>query len=256
METRKHIVILAAGEFPKHPVPLRALREAHFVVCCDSAYASYIPLSQPLRADSSPKAGEQQDSTFNSSPDLGEGDRSEGVGEGYATPFVVIGDGDSLTEADKAALGDRWIHVAEQDYNDLHKAMDWATQKFSIFNFQFSILAATGRREDHTLGNISYLVTFAEEHPGADIEMLTDYGRFVAFRGSRTFATFPGQQLSIFAMDPSVPFSATNLRWPLDGFRARRWWQATLNEALADTVTMHSDGWLIVFQTYEAKSEK
>ena len=230
METRKHIVILAAGQYPTHPVPLRALHEAHFVVCCDSAY---IQLSAFL-------------------PALQACDRS-GANFQLSTPFVVIGDGDSLSNEEKHQLGDRWIHVPEQDYNDLHKAMDWATQKFSIFNFQFSILAATGRREDHTLGNISYLVTFAEEHPGADIEMLTDYGRFVAFRGSRTFATFPGQQLSLFAMDPSVPFSATNLRWPLDGFRARRWWQATLNEALADTVTMHSDGWLIVFQTYEPK---
>ena len=38
MEERKHIVILAAGDFPSHPVPLRALHEADFVVCCDSAY--------------------------------------------------------------------------------------------------------------------------------------------------------------------------------------------------------------------------
>ena len=38
MEKAKHIVILAAGDFPTHEVPLRALREADFVVCCDSAY--------------------------------------------------------------------------------------------------------------------------------------------------------------------------------------------------------------------------
>lgn len=38
MEKTQHIVILAAGDFPTHPVPLRALREADFVVCCDSAY--------------------------------------------------------------------------------------------------------------------------------------------------------------------------------------------------------------------------
>ena len=220
MEETKHIVILAAGDFPTHPVPLRALREADFVVCCDSAYRQWKEES---------------------------GKRKEKI------PFVVVGDGDSLPEADKRALGDRWVQVDEQDYNDLHKAMAWAASQFTIHNSQFTILAATGRREDHTLGNISYLVTFAEEYPGADIEMLTDYGRFTAMTGRRTFATFPRQQVSILSMTPDQPIYGQGLRWPLDGFHARRWWQATLNEALGPEVTLQSDGWLVVFRTYDAK---
>ncbi len=217
MEETKHIVILAAGDFPTHPVPLQALREADFVVCCDSAYGTV-------------KDGR-----------LGIGD------------YVVVGDGDSLSEADKAALGNRWIEVGEQDYNDLHKAMEYATSKFSILNSQFSIVGATGRREDHTIGNISYLITFADEHPGADIEMLTDYGRFVATTGRRTFASFPRQQVSIFTMTPDIPINAIGLKWPLDGFHARLWWQATLNEALGDNFTLDSEGRIIVFQTYDPK---
>ncbi|MBO7577242.1 MAG: thiamine diphosphokinase [Bacteroidales bacterium] len=220
MEERKHIVILAAGDFPSHPVPLRALREADFVVCCDSAYGQW-------KAESGKRKVE--------------------------IPFVVVGDGDSLSEADKRTLGDRWIEVSEQDYNDLHKAMEWATSRFPLSTFNFQLLGATGRREDHTLGNISYLVTFAEEHPGADIEMLTDHGRFVAMRGSRTFRSFPRQQVSIFSMNPDNAISGTALRWPLDGFHARRWWQATLNEALGESFTLTAEDWLVVFLTYEPK---
>jgi thiamine pyrophosphokinase len=219
MEKTKHIVILAAGDFPQHEVPLRALREADFVVCCDSAYSSLSTLHSTL-----------------------------------TTPYVVVGDGDSLSEYDKQKLGDRWIQVTEQDYNDLHKAMQWAISHFSSHTSYFTILAATGKREDHTLGNISYLVTFAEEYPGADIEMLTDYGRLVAMTGSRTFCSFPRQQVSIFTMTPEVPFSATGLRWPLAGFHARRWWQATLNEALGTEFSLSTEGNLVVFQTYEPKS--
>lgn len=215
MEERKHIVILAAGDPPTHPVPLRALREADFVVCCDSAYSTLTATCHPLPAG-----------------------------------FVVIGDGDSLPAADKAALGDRWVHVAEQDYNDLHKAMQWATAHFPLSTFSFQLLGATGRREDHTLGNISYLVTFAEEYPGADIEMLTDHGRFFAFHGERIIQTFPGQQVSIFCMEPEKPIYGEGLKWHLENFHARRWWQATLNEALADSVTLRSEGWLVVFLKY------
>lgn len=219
MEKTKHIVILAAGDFPTHEVPLRALREADFVVCCDSAYTSLIPFL-----------------------------KGQGLEE---IPFVVIGDGDSLT--DKEKLGDRWIHVAEQDYNDLHKAMDYATSRFSPLDSRFSLIGATGKRDDHTLGNISYLVTFAEEHPDAEIEMLTDYGRFVAMRGSRSFVCFPRQQVSIFTMNPESPIYSDGLRWPLDGFYARRWWNASLNEAVGTEFSLRTDGWLVVFQTYDAK---
>ena len=218
MAERKHIVILAAGDFPTHEVPLRVLREADFVVCCDSAYGEIM--------------------------------RDEDLG---IKNYVVIGDGDSLTENDKEKLGDRWIHVAEQDYNDLHKAMDYATSRFSPLDSRFSLIGATGKRDDHTLGNISYLVTFAEEHPDAEIEMLTDYGRFVAMRGSRSFVCFPRQQVSIFTMNPESPIYSDGLRWLLDGFYARRWWNASLNEAVGTEFSLRTDGWLVVFQTYDAK---
>lgn len=213
-----NIVVLAAGDFPTNEVPQRALREADFVVCCDSAYRGIM--------------------------------RNEELG---IRNYVVIGDGDSLPEEDKRKLGKRWIQVDEQDYNDLHKAMSYATSKFGIQHSTFSIIGATGKREDHTLGNISYLVTFAEEFPGVDITMLTDYGRFVAMNGSRTFASFPRQQVSVFTMDPSVAIHSEGLRWPLDGFHACRWWQASLNEALGESFTLTAEGWLIVFQTYEPK---
>jgi len=238
MEKTQHIVILAAGDFPTHPVPLRALREADFVVCCDSAYTRF--------------------SIFNFQ---------------FSIPFIVIGDGDSLPEEEKRRLGDRWIQVDEQDYNDLHKAMQWvineelrikneeskgAAADSSFFTLHSSLhimlLGATGRREDHTLGNISYLVTFAEEYPGADIEMLTDHGRFCTFSGTRTFEAFPHQQVSIFTLDPATAVSSEGLRWPLDRFRPTRWWQATLNDVLADTFTLTADGPVILFRTYAPKA--
>ena len=235
--SKRNVVILAAGDFPTHEVPLRALREADFVVCCDSAYEQWKTESGQWKAES------------------GQWKTESGKWKAEM-PFVVIGDGDSLPLCTKRELGDRWMQVDEQDYNDLHKAMAYAMSgKWNAESgkWKVSILGATGRREDHTLGNISYLVTFAEEYPGADIEMLTDHGRFTAMTGRRTFSTFPRQQVSIFSMNPEQPIDGQGLRWALDGFHARRWWQATLNEALGTEVTLRSDGWLVVFRTYEPK---
>ena len=232
MEKTKHIVILAAGDFPSHETPLRTLREADFVVCCDSAYSQF--------------------SDFHSQ---------------FPIPFIVIGDGDSLSNETKQELGDRWIEVDEQDYNDLHKAVQWAVCHFPPHTSHFTILGATGRREDHTLGNISYLVTFAEEHPGIRLEMLTDYGRFIAvtplkqssnqaIKQSNThiFPSFPGQQVSLFVIDPAVALTSQGLRWPLCQMHPQRWWQATLNEALGTSFTLTSDGPFLLFQTYAPKS--
>lgn len=218
MEKTQQVVILAAGDFPTHPAPLQVLREADFVVCCDSAYCQF--------------------ASFN---------------EHHSLPFIVIGDGDSLSEDDKLRLGPRWIAVEEQDYNDLHKAISWAVERFSVEKVRYTILGATGRREDHTLGNISYLVTFAEEYPKADIRMLTDYGCFEAMTGRRTYGSFPRQQVSIFCMDPDVPVSADGLFWPVREMKIHRWWQATLNSALGNSFTIETEGWVVLFRTYEPK---
>ena len=216
MEEAQCLAILAVGDFPTSRIPLQVLQEASFIVCCDAAYRKI------------------QNSKFK------------------IQNYIVVGDGDSLSAEERLTLGDRYVQVDEQDYNDLHKAMAWATSKFNVQNSKFYILGATGKREDHTLGNIAYLVEFLDEYPDAEIEMLTDHGRLTAVRGSRRYASFAGQQVSLFSLTPEVPVSAEGLRWPLEKRCLTRWWQGTLNEALGDSFTI-TGGDLVVFQTYEPK---
>ncbi|MBR1784037.1 MAG: thiamine diphosphokinase [Bacteroidales bacterium] len=211
------VVVMAAGDRPTHPVPLRALREASAVVCCDSAYLD-LKTAAPHQADTA----------------------------------MVVGDGDSLPPAEKAALGDRWLQIGEQDYNDLHKAVHWTATNLPLRGNRLTIVGATGRREDHTLGNISYLATFADELPWLQVEMLTDHGRLTFCRGQREYPSFPRQQVSIFSLTPDVPITLDGLQWPAEGLRATRWWQATLNSALGGSFTVEG-GELVVFQTYEPK---
>ena len=235
MEKREHIVILAAGDFPTRRELISALLDADYVVCCDSAYEGVLSRFGDV------SGSEVRDSSAG-------GDAC--VPEYAIHNCFVVGDGDSLPDGLKQSLDDRWVHVGEQNFNDLHKAMSWAASKFEIRNSKFTILGATGKREDHTLGNISYLVTFAEEYSGVEMEMLTDYGRFTAFRGRRIYDSFAGQQVSIFSMEPEHPLFSRGLKWELDGLRASRWWQASLNEALADSFELSSEGWTVVFQSY------
>ena len=149
------------------------------------------------------------------------------------TPDFVIGDFDSICDDLRKRLADRMVHVSEQETNDLSKAF-----RFCMANGwrEIVILGATGRREDHTLGNISLLADFSEKAP--DISMLTDEGEFMALHGPATVKCAVGQQISIFALDADTHIYSTNLKYPLNGLAPSRWWQATLNEALADEFSL------------------
>lgn len=222
MEKNQQIAILAAGDFPTHPVPLAALREADFVVCCDSAFLDFRRHM---------------------------GDRPSALTRGR---FVVIGDGDSLPAAERASLGDRWIAVADQECNDLTKAMRYVVRHFDPGTTRCAIVGATGRREDHTLGNISLLAEYAEDYPALGLAMLTDQGVFTPVCGSRTLPSFARQQVSIFSLTPDVPVTVSGLEYPIRERPLRRWWEGTLNAALGEAFSV-SGGTLLVFQTHEAK---
>ncbi len=88
--------------------------------------------------------------------------------------------------------------------------------------------------------------------PGIDIEMLTDQGLFTVAKGSRSYGSFPRQQVSLFSMTPELPINSEGLKWELKERCLSTWWEGTLNEALADRFSV-AGGKIIVFQTYDPK---
>ena len=95
------------------------------------------------------------------------------------------------------------------------------------------ILGATGKREDHTLGNLSLLAEYAASVP--QIRMVTDHGIFSVATGFCRYDCKPGQQISLIAIDPGTEVTAKGLKYPLEELRLYMWWQGTLNEALGDS---------------------
>ena len=88
-------------------------------------------------------------------------------------PTVVIGDLDSLPDQWKAKYADRLVHVREQETNDLSKAFRYCMEH----NWRnLVILGATGKREDHTLGNLSLLADYAQQ--ADSVCAVTNYGVF------------------------------------------------------------------------------
>ena len=141
-------------------------------------------------------------------------------------PAAVVGDLDSVSRKIRIRYADRIHHEAEQETNDLTKAFRFC--RANGWN-ELVILGATGKREDHTLGNLSLLADYALETPS--IRLITDHGVFsVALRSAR-FPSVPGEQISLFAVDPGTRVTSRGLKYPMDRYLLRMWWQATLNEA-------------------------
>lgn len=164
------------------------------------------------------------------------------IGKGYK-PDAIVGDGDSLPDDFKEKYRDM-IHIeSEQEDNDLTKATRHCLR---LGCRKIAYLGATGKREDHTIGNVSLLELYMREF-GLSPVMFTDYGFFVPAVGTTSFRTFPRQQVSIFNFSCDK-MTGNGLRWPTYPYRS--WWQGTLNEATGDMVTFEADGNYIVYFTY------
>ncbi len=160
-------------------------------------------------------------------------------------PDYIVGDLDSLSKDLSIRFADILHHSPDQETNDLTKAVEFCRKN----NWEgITILGATGKREDHTLANISLL---ADYEIFVSVQMLTDHGVFTPISGSTTFESFPGQQVSIFSLTPETLFTTNNLQYPLSKRSLASWWQGTLNEAVGNQFDIEIDrGKVLIFREY------
>ena len=185
-------VILAAGDFPKrNGAAWRILVAAKRVIACDSAADAYRR-------------------RFHKWPD------------------VIIGDLDSFSRPNLFPVPYSLIPVPDQDTNDLEKAMAYCA-KCGWRNPV--IVGATGKREDHTIGNVFRALDYG-------LEIVTDRGRFIPVRGKAVLKARIGAAVSVFAPDPKTRMTSKGLEWPLEGVKFRNLYCANLNRATATRVTL------------------
>ena len=196
------VVILAEGEFPTHPLPLKVLNECEKVICCDGAANTYINTGK--------------------------------------MPMATIGDGDSIDSALKSKL--HFIQVDDQETNDLTKAINYAKD---LGHKNIAILGATGKRECHTIGNISLLMEYRKM--GLNVTMFTDYCSIFPCKDLVEIETKVGQQISIINFG-AYNLQSEGLKYPIYDFTAL--WQGTLNECTAEKCSISADGEFLIILDY------
>ena len=204
------IVIVADGDFPTHPIPLEKLRRADCVIACDGATESL-------------------------------------VANGFEPNFIV-GDIDSLSPDYQDTYKNIIVQVSEQESNDLSKAFRFALGLIKPSSLTtLDILALSGKREDHTIGNISLLADYqkmaTEFSEPPVIKGYTDYG---FFEPHYSLANHPikiegrkGCAVSIFAFDNSLTITSEGLEYQTSGVVFDMWWKATLNKVVEDAALLH-----------------
>lgn len=160
-------------------------------------------------------------------------------------PIAIVGDFDSVDKSKISGYSDRFHIDPDQETNDLTKAVNWCLTRGIT---DVTILGATGLREDHTIGNISLLAEYAQH---INVRMVTDTGEFIAILKTAEISAFPGQNISIFSIDPSTEITSNGLKYPLKSMKLKNWWMATLNEAMGNHFTLTFEGGtLIIYRQF------
>lgn len=201
-------VILANGEFPQSEIALSILDKAQYLVCCDGATNQLLNNHSRL-------------------------------------PDAIVGDCDSVSKENFERFFDIIHRVPDQDTNDLTKAVNFCRSQGRT---HITFLGATGKREDHTLANISLLARYLDIQE-ANFRMITDYGVFDAVSQDSEFESFVGQQVSLFNMSGTT-ISSSNLKYPLENHTLNHLWEGTLNESLADSFRLLLNGKYVVFREF------
>ncbi len=124
-------------------------------------------------------------------------------------PEKVIGDLDSISASTRTWLGEpNMLHLPDQNRTDLDKAVAHAFDDMGVE--RLTVLAASGGRTDHDIGNLGLLARLAM----GDRLIFEDADqRILALTGEATLAATAGETWSFWTFDPAVRVTIEGVRW-------------------------------------------
>ena len=161
------------------------------------------------------------------------------IGSGR-NPDIIIGDFDSTSIKGKDRTG-IWIETPDQNKTDLEKTFEWC-----IMNNikKIVLLGSSGKREDHTLGN---LFTLAKYHAEIKCEMITNYAKIICVSGENYIFADTNQTISIIATEPIESITLDGLQYNIKNESLLPSARAISNKAISDKFYLESTGKVLVF---------
>lgn len=207
--------IVANGEVPSSGLSMRLLRKMKRIICCDGALqklSSINIIPDVVVGDGDSMAGELLQRKTDSDS------HSRDVAHNVSTTRNVSINGHEIP----------YYPDRSEEYNDLQKALKYCMSKGYD---NIVLMGCGGLREDHFIANLSIMAMYSKE---MHLTMLTENGVFNVLRGSSSFRSLPGMQVSVFARSPHTKLTFTGLKYPVND-RSFNWlWEASLNEAAGE----------------------
>jgi thiamine pyrophosphokinase len=162
-------------------------------------------------------------------------------------PDLVIGDLDSITPATKRAFSSvPRLRITEQYSTDLEKAIRYALRRKAS---TITVLGATGKRIDHTAGNLGAFRKFGAR---CYLRFVDDDGELSSVGRSTSLVTRPREVLSLIPLGRCTGVTTSGLRYGLRaatlelGVR-----EGTSNEATGTRVTIRlTSGMLLLYRLH------
>jgi thiamine pyrophosphokinase len=205
----KRALIIANGEPPKKQLFASLVREFSLILCADGG------------ANTALKFG--------------------------VTPHVIVGDMDSI-HAEALVKFRNVLQIEDTDENstDLEKVIRWAIgEKID----HLTVVAALGKRLDHTIGNLGVLPKF---YPDAIIRIVDDVGELSYIGKETTFDAVPGTTISLIPLNRCDGITTIGLKYALNdetlelGVR-----DGTSNEVVSSPVTIRvRNGHLLLYRVH------
>ncbi|MDR2748789.1 MAG: thiamine diphosphokinase [Bifidobacteriaceae bacterium] len=159
----------------------------------------------------------------------------------HISPDFIVGDLDSISknivgEKLEKKYSQKLIRFTNQENNDLTKTVEYAISKGVG---KITIFGATGKREDHTIANISLLAQYTQKLEEVVIKSI--WSTIFAVGKEKTFQVKKGVQVSIFALDKNVKITTYGLDWKLENAQLKSWWMGSLNQTSSDEFTIKTN---------------
>ena len=155
-------------------------------------------------------------------------------------PDIIIGDFDSTSIKGKNRTG-KWIETPDQNKTDLEKTFEWC-----IMNNikKIVLLGSSGKREDHTIGN---LFTLAKYHDEIQCEIITNHAKIICVSGENYIFADTNQNISIIATEPIERNTLDGLQYNIKNESLLPSTRAISNKAISDKFYLESTGKVLVF---------
>jgi thiamine pyrophosphokinase len=146
-------------------------------------------------------------------------------------PDVVIGDLDSLSATMRRHLKQaKIVELADQNKTDLEKTIDYLLKRKAK---RITVLGATGKRIDHTLGNVTLLAKYQSR---VNLTLVDSTGEIEIVRSRVSFRAKRGATVSLLALGRGVKVTTRGLRYALKNELLEFGSRGVSNEVIGSTV--------------------